>query len=151
MPIPRITAWIGTILWLPRQLPAESIQNQSITPPSSVISTENLLQLSAGLLIVLAFIVLIAWLLKKIEFNLANRAGLLKIIASIGVGQKERVVVIEIEDTQLVLGVTPGQINLLHQINRKTPLATEVAEFSSVSSFKEKLQTHLEQNHGREN
>lgn len=151
MPIPRITAWTGTMLWLPQQLFAESMQNQGFTPPASVISAGSILQLSAGLLIVLAFIALIAWLFKKIEFNPANRAGLLKIISSVGVGQKERVVIIEIEDTRLVLGVAPGQVNLLHQVNKKSPLAAEIAESSSADNFSEKLRANLEQDHEREN
>lgn len=151
MPISRITILIGILLWQPQQLFAESIQNQGFAPPPSVISTESMLQLSAGLFIVLAFIALIAWLFRKIGLNPANRTGLSKIISSINVGQKERVVIVEISNTWLVLGVTPGQVNLLHQMNRETPSVMETAASPSASSFNEKLQANLEQNHEREN
>ena len=145
--MPRIIVQIGTILWLPQQVLAESVQNQGFTPPPPVISTGNMLQLSAGLFIVLAFIALIAWLFKKIGFNPANRTGLLKIISSASIGQKERVVIAEIDDTWLVLGVAPGQVNLLHQMHKKSSPSVETAEPPSGNSFTEKLQANLEQDH----
>ncbi len=145
--MPRIIVQIGSILWLPQQVLAESVRNQGFTPPSPVISSENMLQLSAGLFIVLAFIALIAWLFKKIGLNPANRTGLLKIISSASIGQKERVVIAEIDDIWLVLGVAPGQVNLLHQMHKKPSPSTETAEPPSGNGFTEKLQANLGQDH----
>ncbi len=136
-------------LWLPQQLRAEPAGNQGFTPPPPIVSIESMLQLSAGLLVVLAFIALIAWLFKKIGFHPANRTGLLKIISSTSVGQKERIVLAEIGDTWLVLGVAPGQVNLLHQMDKKTLPITETAEPPPASPFTEKLHAHLEQSHER--
>lgn len=136
-------------LWLPQQLLAEPAGNQGFTPPPPIISTESMLQLSAGLLMVLAFIALIAWLFKKIGFHPANRTGLLKVISSASVGQRERIVLAEIGDTWLVLGVAPGQVNLLHQMDKNTLPAGETAEPPPASRFTEKLQAHLEQGHER--
>lgn len=136
-------------LWLPQQLHAEPAENQGFTPPPPIVSIESMLQLSAGLLVVLVFIALIAWLFKKIGFHPANRTGLLKIISSTSVGQKERIVLAEIGDTWLVLGVAPGQVNLLHQMDKKTLPITETAEPPPASPFTEKLHAHLEQAHER--
>ena len=141
----------GTALWLglPQQLLAESAADQGFTPPPSIISTESMLQLSTGLLMVLAFIALIAWLFKKIGFHPANRTGLLKIISSASVGQRERIVLAEIGDIWLVLGVAPGQINLLYQMDKKTLPVSEATDSPLTSHFTEELRAHLERGHER--
>ncbi len=136
-------------LWLPQQLLAESAGNKNLTLPSPIVSIESMLQLSAGLLLVLAIIALIAWVFKKIGFHPTNRTGLLKVISSASVGQKERIVLAEIGDIWLVLGVAPGQVNLLHQMNKNTLPHSETAESPPANRFTEKLQAHLEQGHER--
>lgn len=55
----------------------------------------------------------------------------------------------EIGDTWLVLGVAPGQVSLLHQMDKNTLPAGETAEPPHASRFTEKLQAHLEQGHER--
>ena len=141
------TAWWLLLLYLPRTLLAESVEKKAYAPPSPVVSTESMLQLSASLLIVLALIALIAWLFKKIGFHPANRTGLLKIISSASVGQRERVVIAEIDDTWLILGVASGQVNLLHQMHKKSPSVDEPARPVAASRFTENLQASLERNH----
>ncbi len=145
------TVWWWLLLYLPQPLLAEPAKNQphtqSYLPPPPVISTESMLQLSASLLVVLALIALIAWLFRKIGFHPASRTGLLKIISAASVGQREKVVIAEIDDTWLVLGVAPGQVNLLHQMHKKSPAAGEVTESPAANRFTEKLQASLEQNH----
>ncbi len=141
--------WLWLWLWLPQQLLAEPAVNQNLTLPPPIVSIESMLQLSAGLLMVLAFIALIAWLFKKIGFHPANRTDLLKVISSASVGQKERIVLAEIGDIWLVLGVAPGQVNLLHQMDKNTLPASETTESPPASRFTEKLQAHLEQGHER--
>jgi len=144
-PSARIAA--ALLLWIPQWSWAESAQNPGYIPPPPVISTGSMLQLSAGLLVVLAFIALIAWLFKKIGFHPAQRNGLLKVVSAANVGQREKIVITEIGNTWLVLGVTPNQINLLHQMDKKSLPAGEAVSSSSVSRFTEKLQAHLEQDH----
>ena len=144
-PSARIAA--ALLSWIPQWGWAESAQNPGYVPPPPVISTASMLQLSAGLLVVLAFIALIAWLFKKIGFHPAQRNGLLKVVSAISVGQREKIVITEIGDTWLVLGVTPNQINLLYQVDKKSLPAGEAASPSPASRFTEKLQAHLEQDH----
>lgn len=89
-------------------------------PPPSVISTESTLQMMGGLLLVVAVIGCIAWLLKRFALIPTNATGILKIVAATGVGQRERVVVVEIDNTWLVLGVAPGRVNKLHTMDKPT-------------------------------
>lgn len=87
-------------------------------PPPSVLSTENTLQMAGGLFLVLAIIVGGAWLIKRFALISTTAAGVVKVVAVAGVGQRERVVVVEIDNTWLVLGVAPGRVNKLHAMHK---------------------------------
>lgn len=86
----------------------------SYVPPSPVISTESTVQMIGALLLVLAVIVGGTWLLKRFSLIPAAASGVVKVVAAAGVGQRERVVVVEIDQIWLVLGVAPGRVNKLH-------------------------------------
>jgi flagellar protein FliO/FliZ len=67
------------------------------------------------LALVLALLASAAWLLQKLSKPRLGSKSLLTLQASISVGQRERVVVLEVDGQWLVLGVAPGQVNtLLH-------------------------------------
>lgn len=83
-------------------------------PPVSMLSEGSMLQMLAGLLLVLAVIAVAAWLLKRFALNPGTSSGTIKVIAGAAVGQRERVVLVEISGIWLVLGVAPGQIRALH-------------------------------------
>lgn len=78
-----------------------------------------------SLLIVLALIFISAIVLKR--FNLTQQSSnQFKVIASLSLGAKERVVVVQIGEQQLVLGVSPQQISLLKNLEK--PLDVQVGK-----------------------
>ena len=60
---------------------------------------------------------------KRLSAPRGDAAGLLRIVAGTAVGPRERVVVVEVGDTWLVLGVAPGQVSALAEIPRARPAA----------------------------
>ena len=112
-----IRYWMLLILTLPFSVCAET-GKPGYVPPSSVLSTENTLQMVGGLFLVLAIIVGGTWLLKRFALIPMAAAGVVKVVAATGVGQRERVVVVEIDNTWLVLGVAPGRVNKLHAMHK---------------------------------
>ncbi|MFT4506374.1 flagellar biosynthetic protein FliO [Caballeronia sp. 15711] len=72
------------------------------------------LQTLLGLVIVIAFVFGCAWLARKFGVAGTKRTGLVKVIGGASLGNKERVSVVEIGDTWLVLGAAPGNVRLLH-------------------------------------
>jgi flagellar protein FliO/FliZ len=74
----------------------------------------SLLQAIVGLALVLALIGAAAWVMRRIGTPLSGSAGLLRTVASAALGPRERVVVIEIGDQWLVLGVTQQNVTPLH-------------------------------------
>ncbi|MEH0884664.1 flagellar biosynthetic protein FliO [Enterobacter sp. UNJFSC 003] len=88
----------------------------TISPPSAVPGSP-LLQVSGALFGIIAFILIAAWLAKR--FGLAGKtAGArgLKVSASTSLGPRERVVIVDVEDARLVLGITASNINVLHKL-----------------------------------
>lgn len=92
------------------------IPQPAYVPPPSAVSAGNMLQTLAGLLLVLATIGVIAWLFKRFVANPATAPGAIKVIAAAAVGQRERVVLVEVGGTWLVLGVAPGHVSALHSM-----------------------------------
>ena len=92
------------------------MNNHATVQSSAPVSAAPLLQVSGALIAIIALILAAAWLVKR-------RTGVngLKISASASLGARERVVVVDVEDARLVLGVTAGQINLLHKLPPSAP------------------------------
>lgn len=74
------------------------------------------LQVMFGLGVVLAVIAGCAWLLKRMGGMHSGHAGVVKIVGGSAVGQRERVVVVEVAETWLIIGVAPGQVTALHNM-----------------------------------
>lgn len=95
------------------------------TPPPVAVNSSSIAQIIFSLLLVLAAIVAVGWLLKRMNVAQQGTGNLLKVIGSVAVGQRERVVLVEIDDTWLVIGVGPGQIRTLHTLGKNPGMATD--------------------------
>lgn len=91
----------------------------SPTPPAAV-STGGVMQIIFSLILVLAAVALVAWIMKRINLPQHGTASLLKVISGVAVGPRERVVLMEVNDTWLIVGVAPGQVRTLHTMPRGT-------------------------------
>jgi flagellar protein FliO/FliZ len=91
-------------------------------PPLSPAA--GLLQSIAGLGVVLAVIAGIAWAMKRFARVQGTNAALLKTVAGLQVGTKEKIVLVEVGESWVLLGVAPGRVNALHTLP-KTELPTE--------------------------
>lgn len=90
--------------------------------PVRSFGAAGLLQAGFGLAAVLGLIFLCGWAARRFGLQQQGGGRLLKVVASAAVGQRERVVVVEIGDSWLVLGVAPNQVRTLHTMPiGKTP------------------------------
>lgn len=76
-----------------------------------------------ALILVLGLILGLAWLLKRMP---GTRLGLhqgdqLRVVTTLAVGGKERLMVVEVGGEQLLIGVTAGGINTLHRLPEPLP------------------------------
>lgn len=98
----------------------------------------SLIQTSLGLLVVLAVIGGAAWAFKRFGHFQSGVQGKLKVVGGVSLGSRERVVLLQVGNQQLVVGVAPGQIQTLHVLDE--PLPTE-GENETATSFSDKLQS----------
>ncbi|MFB3128457.1 MAG: flagellar biosynthetic protein FliO, partial [Lysobacteraceae bacterium] len=90
-----------------------------------------------ALLAVLALVIGLGWLLKRLPGSGFRPAEGMKVVASLSVGAKERVVVVEVNGQQLLLGVTAGGINTLHTLPEPLPppAPVRVPDFKNLPNF----------------
>ena len=107
--------------------------------------SEQLIKMVLGLLFVLMMIFLLAFLFKKYVGSsfLVNTS--LKTIAGVSVGQKERVVLVQVGDRQVLVGVAPGQVNMLYTLEKgeEVSVNNEMPKSAFAEKFKQSL-TRLE-------
>lgn len=82
-----------------------------------------------GLILVLGLILGMAWLLKRMPGTSLGlrQSDRLRVVSMLSVGAKERVMVIEVNGEQLLIGVGAGGISKLHQLSEPLPLPPAAA------------------------
>ena len=85
------------------------------TPPST---SGALLQGLLGLAMVLVVLAGFFWFLRRFSPGQTAAQGAVKVVGGVMLGPRERLVVVEVGDTWLLLGVGGGQINALHTLPR---------------------------------
>ena len=96
------------------------------TPAATVPVTgfSTLFQVVVGLGLVLAAIAVAAWLARRYLPGTGVSAGPVRIVGGVMVGPRERVVILEIDDTWIVAGVTATHVQALHTLPRPADAAT---------------------------
>lgn len=112
----RIARVCLTLLCLAQVMPLAAAETP--VPPLPATSFASLLQVLFGLGLVLAAIAGTAWLLRRYAPGQVASSGALRVVSGVMIGPKERVVLVDVGDTRLVVGVAPGQVSLLHQMPR---------------------------------
>jgi flagellar protein FliO/FliZ len=73
----------------------------------------GVLKMVLGLAVVLAVMALITWVLKRMMPGVGNKQSVVRVVGGVSVGSRERVVVLEVAGRWIVVGVAPGQISRL--------------------------------------
>lgn len=115
----------------------------------SGVAEGSMLQVMLGLGFVLMLIGGLAWLLRRSGALRPNTAGAIRVIGGSMVGQRERVVLLEISDTWLVIGVAPGQVTALHSMPKGEVDALGVAANANRADFSVWLRGVIENRQGK--
>ena len=101
----------------------------------AISPTTGLLQILFGLIAVLSLMGVAAWLFKKMgPVNTGNKIPV-KIVGGVSVGNRERVIVIEIADQWIVVGVTANQINTLSTMPKQEKIVDELQSGATEHPF----------------
>lgn len=109
---------------------------QAATPTASATSpTLGLLQVVLSLMLILVLIIGAAWMARRFLSVNSPAGTAIKLVGGINVGGRERVLLLEIGEQWVVIGVAPGHVSTLTTMPRQaiTPNAdnTQTKAFSS--------------------
>jgi flagellar protein FliO/FliZ len=116
----KIRLLLIAILFNPLVALAETVRPAYTPPPPAAVSTGSVMQIIFSLILVLAAVAVVAWMMKRINMPQHGAASLLKVVSGVAVGPRERVVLMEVNDTWLIVGVAPGQVRTLHSMPKGT-------------------------------
>ena len=130
---------LSSLALMPLSIPAAAADAPTAAPAGG--TTQMLL----GLLLVLGAVVAAGWLAKRFVPRHPAAGNALRVVAGAAVGQRERVVVVEVGSTWIVVGVAPGSVTALHTLPRvdtppqtQTPVATQPGFADWLRQFTEK-------------
>lgn len=99
--------------------------------PSSVISQSELMRVVTGLLLVLCIIVLLSWVVKRLNgVNLSSSKGF-QSIATFTLGPKEKVMLLRAGGRYFLMGVGTGNVTLIHDFGEQLPQGFDIENKSS--------------------
>lgn len=109
-------------------------QVQATEAVTVVSPTGSILKMVMGLAVVLGVMALISWGVKRVLPNATNQQSALKVVAGVSVGSRERVVVLEVADRWLVVGVAQGQVSAIANLEVGSD---QLGESVALSAIKE--------------
>lgn len=103
----------GLLMWAAAAPAAEPAAEAARSP----IGAGSVLQMVAGLALVVILIFALAWAVRRFGNVNVNARGALRVVGALSMGARERVVLIEAGDKQILLGVAPGRVQTLHVLD----------------------------------
>ncbi|MDH5802647.1 MAG: flagellar biosynthetic protein FliO [Gammaproteobacteria bacterium] len=116
-------------------------------PPAVTVAkpdiNRSLIQLTSGLVAVLLLIGAAAWFARRFGNFHSTAGGDLRVVAGLALGARERLLVVQVADEQLLLGVAPGRVSKLHVLAK--PITPKQGSGTGAGDFLEKFKAALTQ------
>ena len=117
---------LGFVLAMPFSvLAAEPVATAAAAAAPAVSSgvAGQLTQLVLGLLLVLGLIFFLAWMLRRVQqAGPAGKGQVIELIGSRALGPRDRLMLVQVGNEQILLGLSPGTITALHVLKEPVPV-----------------------------
>jgi flagellar protein FliO/FliZ len=117
-----------------------------MTQPASPLSVGSLTQLTLSLIAIVALIFAISWALKRLKLARPRGSGDIAVIGELSVGPRERIALIRVGDSQVLVGI--GASGLVPLVPLATPIV--VKEGTHAPVFAERLRDLMKRPGGSE-
>ena len=81
-------------------------------------------QVVLALTLIVALVVGLGFVIRRMNHGSLRQGGEIKVVASTFLGPKERVLLLEVQDRQILVGVNPNCIQALGEFSSTTPFAS---------------------------
>ncbi|WP_435216073.1 flagellar biosynthetic protein FliO [Luminiphilus sp. nBUS_16] len=102
-----LMAFSGTAL-------AETGAGETLPSTADLFSWSYLGQVIASLALVIGLLFGALWIMRRVNGVGQAVGGQMRVVSSLGLGQRERAVLVSVGDQQILLGVAPGRVAALH-------------------------------------
>lgn len=103
-------------------------------PATPGLGGGDILNLGASMFIVVAAIVVLGWLYSRSRFVRGGSSDVINIVATRAVGPKERLLVVEVSDQQLLVGMTSTAVQTLHVFDKPVAVADKTENAAGFAS-----------------
>lgn len=93
---------------------------QAAEAPAAGVSLGTYVQAALALALIVALLAGTAWLARKVSGGKGFGQGGMKVVGGVALGPRERIVLLEVGNEWLVIGIVPGQIRTLHRLEKGT-------------------------------
>ena len=112
---------VAVFLAMPLSALAAEPAVQAVAPQATAAASSGMggqiVQLLFGLLLVVGLIFVLAWLMRRVQRGVPGNAQVIELVGSRAIGPRDRLVLVQVGNEQILLGVTPGRITPLHVLN----------------------------------
>lgn len=122
-------------------LPFSAVAAETATP---AVSAGTYLQATVALALIVALLLGLTWLARKVSGSKGFGQGGMKVIGGVALGPRERIVLLEVGDEWLVIGVVPGQIRTLHRMLKGNDMPADTLPVAGEKPFTQWLQSVTE-------
>jgi len=141
----------STLGWLtisPSGVLADAVQSQVTEPGGNVSPAGYLIQFTLGLIAVLAAVMILAWIMRRMNRWQMSAGGSLRLLGGLSLGARERILLVQVGDIQLLLGVAPGYVRKLHVLTQPLPATENFSNRDKQDSFSRRLAKALQKGIG---
>lgn len=101
--------------------PLQTLAQSELAKGSSTLGGHEMLRLASGLLLVVLLIIVLAWIVRRLNQAGIGVSGAFRIMACSSLGPREKIMLVKAGERYLLLGVTSGSINTLHDFGEALP------------------------------
>ncbi|MEM6511620.1 MAG: flagellar biosynthetic protein FliO [Pseudomonadota bacterium] len=109
--------------------------------PRGVVGGSEIVSMIVSMLIVVGAILALGWLYSRSRLAVSGARDVINVVASRALGTKERLILVEVADKQLLVGMTSSQIQTLHVFDEPVVKATDADP--DTGSFGDRLRDSL--------
>lgn len=115
-------AWLLALLFMPLTAvanPAAGVPD----PTDPTLGIPVALEFGASLLLVITAIFIVGWFYARMQGIRGGRSNVFNIVASQSMGAKERIILVEVGEKQIVVGITAASMQALHVFDQPVEVA----------------------------
>lgn len=113
------------------------------TASSGPVEVTAVFQVLAALIFIIILIIALAWAYRRYGYISAANGAAMKVVGAISLGGKEKAVLLQVGDSQVLLGVSPGYVRKIHDITEPLASSDEEKPVNFVNRLNMELQKVL--------